>query len=334
MYGADADALDGAAAQLDDAARQLRHTQSALSRSVHSSPWNGRGADQFRQIWDGEYRRGFLDAAAFLEEACTQLRRNADQQRDASAVHDGGGFVGGGGGGGGGGSWDIDGIPELLERIHTMLDIDKHVLEGILKVAAGFVVPVAGYWRNGTYVESYVRWMPGKASTMKLIVGDAASVEAWSKRVKALGHAVSGLDGVIKGWKQWDKDAGMPTDHRAARAAGVGIAHVAVDEGIGEGAKYVGAVAGGLVGGPPGALLGAAVGIGVGWGASKAADYAFDHWHLDDKIADVSDAAYTYVKDHPMEAAERVGEAIVNPGGAIVHGAANLVGHGLKSVFG
>jgi uncharacterized protein YukE len=84
--GADADALDGLAHEVGELASRLRSAQARLGRAIHSSPWNGRTADRFRQQWDGEYRRSMLGASQFLTSASTELRTHAQQQRDASGV--------------------------------------------------------------------------------------------------------------------------------------------------------------------------------------------------------------------------------------------------------
>jgi hypothetical protein len=57
-----------------------------LNGSIHSSPWSGRNADLFRRKWDSEYWHSIRQASEFLKEASTDLRRNAQQQRDASAA--------------------------------------------------------------------------------------------------------------------------------------------------------------------------------------------------------------------------------------------------------
>jgi len=68
-------------------ARDLGATRKNLNGPIHSSPWNGRKADQFRQRWDHEYARNIREAARFLEEHADILRRQANEQRQASRAY-------------------------------------------------------------------------------------------------------------------------------------------------------------------------------------------------------------------------------------------------------
>jgi hypothetical protein len=85
FVGADADALDRVSVSVDQVVRRLDGPIRRLNGSIHGSPWSGRNADLFRRKWDSEYRHSIRLASEFLKEASTDLRRNAQQQRDASA---------------------------------------------------------------------------------------------------------------------------------------------------------------------------------------------------------------------------------------------------------
>jgi uncharacterized protein YukE len=85
-WGANSDQLDGLAGAVERAAELLDANRSRLNSQVHHAPWRGHQADQFRREWDSLYVRNLTSAAAFLHSASTRLRRNAEEQRQASAA--------------------------------------------------------------------------------------------------------------------------------------------------------------------------------------------------------------------------------------------------------
>lgn len=89
MWGADAAELDQLASDIAERAQRIERSTAAMTRAIHSAPWHGRNAERFRQQWDGEYRRALHQAARFLEQGSALLRRNADDQREASSSRDG-----------------------------------------------------------------------------------------------------------------------------------------------------------------------------------------------------------------------------------------------------
>jgi len=95
LLGADADALDRVSVSVDQVVRHLDGPTRRLNGSIHGSPWSGRNADLFRRKWESEYLHSIRLASEFLKEASTALRRNAQEQRDASAA--GGGAIAGSG---------------------------------------------------------------------------------------------------------------------------------------------------------------------------------------------------------------------------------------------
>jgi hypothetical protein len=86
LIGADPESLDRLAANFNNTAKDFGSTQKNLSGPIHSSPWNGRKADQFRQRWDSEYARNLRNATQFLNEQANELRRQAEQQRRTSGA--------------------------------------------------------------------------------------------------------------------------------------------------------------------------------------------------------------------------------------------------------
>lgn len=86
MSGADADALDQVGVRLERAAGGLRSKADHLRSELHAAPWHGRSADRFRQEFDATYYRSIRSAAQFIDDAKEVLRRNAEEQRVASAI--------------------------------------------------------------------------------------------------------------------------------------------------------------------------------------------------------------------------------------------------------
>jgi len=115
VLGADADALDRVSVSVDQVVRHLDGPTRKLNGAIHSSPWSGRNADLFRRKWDSEYWHSIRLASEFLKEASTDLRRNAQQQRDASAV--------------GGGAQAGSGQPDSASSFFDMLRAIKRFIE-------------------------------------------------------------------------------------------------------------------------------------------------------------------------------------------------------------
>lgn len=86
MSGADADELDRLGVRLEQAGRRLATKAPRLRRAINDSPWHGRSADRFRQEFNSVHAKAMSDAARFLDDAHESLARNAQQQRDASAL--------------------------------------------------------------------------------------------------------------------------------------------------------------------------------------------------------------------------------------------------------
>lgn len=84
MSGADADALDRVGVQLERSSGSLRRKGKTLASALNSAPWRGRKADQYRRDFNSVHLRSINQAAQFLDDAYENLRRNADEQREAS----------------------------------------------------------------------------------------------------------------------------------------------------------------------------------------------------------------------------------------------------------
>ena len=85
-HGADPDQLDALAHDVSGAADRLSATHAALRARLHTAPWTGPDAQSFRQDWDTTHHRVIGEACTRLRDAATALRRNADEQRQASAA--------------------------------------------------------------------------------------------------------------------------------------------------------------------------------------------------------------------------------------------------------
>lgn len=99
MHGADVAHLRTLASQFDRAAEQLDCCRTAVGGAVRLSPWRGPDASRFRADWEGAHAGRVTAAAATLRTGAQQLRANAEQQEQASAVDAGAGVPRDSGGG-------------------------------------------------------------------------------------------------------------------------------------------------------------------------------------------------------------------------------------------
>lgn len=90
MYGADSDALNAAAGELDRAADDLDRSARQLTSGLGAVRWLGNIAVAFSDLWNSRHQPGLATTAGYLRDAAGSLRRQADEQRRASES-DGGG---------------------------------------------------------------------------------------------------------------------------------------------------------------------------------------------------------------------------------------------------
>jgi len=83
-WGADPDALDRLAAQMDAWASLLSQHRLTLNAHIHNAPWHGQEADRFRQTWSSRLSPSLASTVSALQAAHVALQRNADEQRRAS----------------------------------------------------------------------------------------------------------------------------------------------------------------------------------------------------------------------------------------------------------
>lgn len=84
VWGADADALDAAAVQLEQAADQFDVSAGQLGSTLGGLRWLGNIAVSFSDVWNSRHRPGLARTAGFLRENAATLRRQAADQRRAS----------------------------------------------------------------------------------------------------------------------------------------------------------------------------------------------------------------------------------------------------------
>ena len=82
--GSDPQELRRAAAELADMAASLHSSANSIHSLVFATAWLGPHADGFRDIWSSRGRVYLSHAAGELEQAAADLRRNADEQDQAS----------------------------------------------------------------------------------------------------------------------------------------------------------------------------------------------------------------------------------------------------------
>ncbi|MEA5456399.1 hypothetical protein SPF06_16820 [Sinomonas sp. JGH33] len=135
MYGADVAHLRALASHFEHSAQQLDAQRTRLGAAVQGSPWAGPNADRFRGEWHAEHGPRLATAARTLREGAATLRRNADQQEQASAVS----------GGASGGPWVSASVGSSLSAAlgasgaHTPANIVAGLANRAFGAAEGFV---------------------------------------------------------------------------------------------------------------------------------------------------------------------------------------------------
>ncbi|MDY7540847.1 MULTISPECIES: hypothetical protein [unclassified Cryobacterium] len=84
MYGADVEQLRALAKVFSDASDRLERDRMTVGNQIKINAWVGPVATQFRMQWDSEHSVCVASAAHLLAESATKLRKNAQEQEDAS----------------------------------------------------------------------------------------------------------------------------------------------------------------------------------------------------------------------------------------------------------
>ena len=87
MTGADPRELDALASWCEMQSRSLSTSTAMLHSLLHTAPWEGPSADEFRARWNQSYRGWLIAVTAYLDDAARILRTNATQQTLASAAN-------------------------------------------------------------------------------------------------------------------------------------------------------------------------------------------------------------------------------------------------------
>jgi uncharacterized protein YukE len=86
MWGADVEALERLADDLQDGARQVEGVRARLAARVRSVAWTGRDGEAFRGDWEQQHARRFGALAQALAAAAEDVRRNSGEQKAAGAA--------------------------------------------------------------------------------------------------------------------------------------------------------------------------------------------------------------------------------------------------------
>ena len=89
MFGADADALEAAAAALSAAADELDGSAQSLSSSLGALQWLGTVAVRFTDLWHSQHSAKLTRTSGYLRENADRLRFQASEQRSASLAGSG-----------------------------------------------------------------------------------------------------------------------------------------------------------------------------------------------------------------------------------------------------
>ena len=119
--GADVDQVEALALRLEKASNRLESITSQASFSLMTAAWTGADIDDVRSNWNGRTKPNLVAAARSLDSLSLDLKRQAEQQRQASAV--GASTVTGGGVSGPGGSSTGSGLSSDSNAPDWMQDI-------------------------------------------------------------------------------------------------------------------------------------------------------------------------------------------------------------------
>jgi hypothetical protein len=86
QLGADVEALDQLAQKLDSEGDNISQSLATLTSQLQGTWWQGTDATQFRGEWEGQYTTQLRNIAQALHDAAGSARKEAEQQRQASAT--------------------------------------------------------------------------------------------------------------------------------------------------------------------------------------------------------------------------------------------------------
>jgi hypothetical protein len=284
VVGADADALDRLADQLESEATALEGMHRALGRQLYSAPWRGGSADRFRQNWGGNHAGQVSRAAEFLRANARSLRDNARQQRDASGS--GGGSIGwtptpAGSSDPGDEDGPADDFAELLKDLLSALGIAGGAAEAIL-ASLGFLDEnarkmITDLLKNGVVAD------------LLKVVGKIANIGGF----------------IVDLFQDLSQNSQLPWDER--------VLHAVIEAGLPLGVDFLtDNLDKLLIPIMPGA--GFIVGKVAGFIAGQAFSIADDQFHISEGAADNVLDIYQYLKEHDFDltsiAMDQIGNGI------------------------
>jgi hypothetical protein len=206
MTGADAPSLRALAAQMSQSAGRLDGIRQGIRSRLYSIHWDGPDGANFRRAWDGQHVPMLAHVADGLRHAAVRLLAEADQQEAASGV-------GGGGGqtiGPATGRIDTHDGNGFLDDLEEGVDASAWVVGGFGALYTGILArygnDVAGYFRNGTWVDGYHRWNPGRADGLNRWLGTAGDVNRSIGQLDRFGKVLTVAGAAFDGYGQWQED--------------------------------------------------------------------------------------------------------------------------------
>ena len=147
MWGADADALEALARDMQNASNRLDSISRHLTARLMSSAWDGGDADRFRAEWNQKYRGQLRGSVEFLRHAQGHLASSGASQRGAS--QDDGGLTGGAfgridSGHVGGSVRTVPGRLEFGDAWRNPLGVAWGTLRGTAEDWSALVAPIVG----------------------------------------------------------------------------------------------------------------------------------------------------------------------------------------------
>ena len=171
MWGADADALEALARDMQNASNRLDSISRQLTARLMSSAWDGGDADRFRADWNRKYRGQLRGSVEFLRQAQGHLSSSGAAQRGAS--QDGGGLTGG-----------------VFGRVGTGdLGGGPRTMEGRLRFGDFWTNPLGIAW--GTLRETAEEWSALTAPILGLgvLTRGAATMGRYTNAYRPLAYA-------------------------------------------------------------------------------------------------------------------------------------------------
>lgn len=309
MHGMDVVAGRDFARSLAAASERLEAIAASVEGALARAHWDGPDAHDFRHVWRSSLRPKLTSASRTIGEAGTALARNADEQQRASTAQGAAPTPTPFGPGAGGhpapqlafdplgdfadwfagswrspwglAGWALTGLGFGVDALTSSMQALKGTFAP--RNALGRFVPFKGgemsRWQQALSV-GRGEFSPGGSwrEAFRAQAGQASSYARWGTVSKWAGRAGVGLTALLSGAEQWNRDSGMDTGTRTARAVTAGGINAATAYAGAVGGAKAGAVLGTLIGGPGvgtavGAVLGGLVGgIFGGFLGGKATD--------------------------------------------------------------